>query len=318
MSQAENSKPSPSCNSFGWYITHKIILLVIIIAAYLYFNVIPEGLILTGTAIGILAVASATVMAGKMIDFGLPFTCVISFTIAKLIYAQTAGSGSYMLELALVLGVICSGIAGFITGKIITRKYIPPYLGSFAIPCIILFLIYLIFNHSAQSIGEFLSLNNMHEISLTTQYLLVGIPAALTLLYSLSKYGKNLIATGSSLESAIEAGINTDCSIVWAYTISGLLAGAAGILLVNIPQNFIVIADFPVLSWIPAVLLGAVIGGNRFSGGRFDVIGAFFGGIITIFVSTIIAETTQNSIEAETTILLAMLIIVMATDIKKK
>ncbi len=319
MSQVENSKRSLSSNSMGWYITHKIVLLIIVFAAYTYFSVVPEGMVNTAIAIGLLAIASATVMAGRVIDLGLPINCLLSFTIAKLLYTQISGDtpGAYTTEICLGLGILGSGITGLITGKILTRKYIPPYIGSFAVPLILLYLVYLIFNNTSQSINDFLSLRNIYEINNTFLYIGAGVLGVLTLLIASSKFGKNLRATGSSAAAAAEAGINSDCSIIMAYTLSGLLAGMAGIFLVDIPGDSIATFSFPLFSWLPAVILGAIIGGNKFSGGRFDVIGAFLGGIITVLVSAIITDFTGSEIQAKTVILLVMLILVMATDMQR-
>ncbi len=319
MSQAENSKLSPSSNTRGWFITHKAVLLIIILAAYSYFTNITGDLIISTLAIGVLAVASAVVMAGKVIDLGLPINCIISFTVAKLIVDKFSGDtpDNTLIITGIICGIIGSAVVGLCTGKIITRKYIPPYLGSFAIPCIILYLLFLIFNNSTDSIGEFLALNNLGAIGNNTLYIITAICIIITLLFTLTKFGRNLRASGSSAEAAIEAGINPDCSIIQAYILSGLLAGAGGILLVNIPQTSIGIISFPLLSWLPAVLLGAVIGGNKFSGGKLDIIGAFLGGIITVLLTNIIVDFTGSAVQGTAVILLTMLIIVMATDIKK-
>ena len=320
MSQAENSKPSPSSNSLGWYITHKVVLLIIIFAAFSYITTDKSGFLMTTVAIGLLSIASATVMAGKVIDLGLPINCAISFVIAKLVYGEfgDSTSGATILYTALAAGIIGSGLTGFFTGKIITRKYIPPYFGSFAIPCIILYLLYLLFSNGSQQIGQFLSMNNMYAISSNTLYILAGIIGVIALLFSMSKCGKGLKATGSSVDGAIEAGINTDLSIIKAYTISGLIAGVAGIILASTPQDSIAMLNFPVLSWLPLTILGAIIGGNKFSGGKFDVLGSFLGGVIAILISEVILKVTGSSIQATTVILLLILIIMMATDNKKK
>ena len=319
MSQAENLKPSPSSNTLGWFITHKVVLLILILVFYTYFSQIPEGMIMSAVAIGLLAIASSAVMAAKVIDLGLPLICIIAFTIAKLVYAQVSEdpAGFHILEAAAISGIIGSGITGFLTGKIVTRKYIPPYFGSFAVPCIILFLLYLVFNNTSQSINEFLSLNNMYSLSPSILYILAGAGALLTLLFSLSRYGKNIRATGSSRHAAIEAGINTDSCIIQTYTVSGLLAGIAGIILVTLPENTVAVFSFPILSWLPAVILGAVIGSNKFSGGRFDVIGAALGGIVTVLGANVITDFTGSIIQATTVILLLTLIIVMAGETRK-
>ncbi len=320
MSQAENSKLSPSSNSLGWYIAQKVVLLVIIFAAYSYFTNIPNGMIKAAITIGILSIASATVMAGKVIDLGLPITCTIGYTVSKLIYASIAGDNpsDYALEASLVAGILCTGLTGYFTGLVITRKYIPSYFGSFAIPAVVLYLLYLIFDSGQQGITGFITMNNMYDISNTTQYAFAGVIGALTLLFSISKYGKNLRATGSSEDGAVEAGINTRNCIISAYTFSGLLAGAAGILLVYIPQEAVQAFYFPVLSWLPITFLGAVIGGNKFSGGKFDVLGAFFGGIIAVVISNLIILFTNSSAQASAIVLLVTLIIVMATTNIKK
>ena len=89
--------------------------------------------------------------------------------------------------------------------------------------------------------------------------------------------GRHIYAIGGSLKSAQYAGINVSRNLVLVYTISGGLAGTAGILLAGrVNSAYPTAGTGAELDAIAAV----IIGGASFFGGRGMASGVFFGAII--------------------------------------
>ena len=315
MSQVENLKPSPFSNFRGGFIINKVVLLVLIFVCYLYLTAISAGMINFALAIGLLAVASSFVMAGGNIDLGMPFNCLISFVISNVIYTnyQSAVEFVYFNELALVCGIIGATLTGYITGVVITKKSIPVYLASFSMPAIIFYILYLLLGNN-QGIDLFLAHNTLPVLADSSLYIMIGVGIVLSILFAYSKFGKNLRATGSSFDGAVEAGIDTVKSIQKSYVLSGFLCGIAGIIIKQTPPEIMIAFMYPVLSWLPVIFLGALFGNNKFSGGKLDVLGSFLGGIFAVLGVKVLLIFTNSYEQVLAVVLLAILISIMATS----
>ena len=90
--------------------------------------------------------------------------------------------------------------------------------------------------------------------------------------FKYSVLGRELLATGGSLEAAKMSGINTDRIIMYANMLSGLMAGLAGLFTVA-RMN----AASPLIGddWMITSFAVAVIGGTVLSGGKITMVGMF-------------------------------------------
>jgi len=87
-----------------------------------------------------------------------------------------------------------------------------------------------------------------------------------------SVLGRELLATGGSLETAKMSGINTDRVIIIANVLSGLMAGFAGLFTVaRMASASPLIGD----DWMITSFAVAVIGGTALTGGKITMIGIF-------------------------------------------
>jgi ribose transport system permease protein len=110
----------------------------------------------------------------------------------------------------------------------------------------------------------------------------LGIGAALVVLYGFTVTGRQLLATGANPRAAAMSGVPVDRMIVLAHTLSGLLAAAAGALLVTKIGGALPSAAGD--EWLLPSFLGPVLGGTLLSGGNVSVIGSVIGAAL---VSTI-------------------------------
>jgi len=123
----------------------------------------------------------------------------------------------------------------------------------------------------------------------------VAVVAAIVfgLLLHRTRFGMRTFAIGSNALSARRAGINVDRHLVWVYTISGLLAGLAGMM---------VMANFDVASPLSGqndelnAIAAVVIGGASLFGGRGHMLGTVVGTlIISLLVTGLVLANVNGS-----------------------
>jgi ribose transport system permease protein len=110
----------------------------------------------------------------------------------------------------------------------------------------------------------------------------LGIGAALLVLYGLTVTGRQLLAAGANPRAAAMSGVPVERMVILAHTLSGLLAAAAGALLVTKIGGALPSAAGD--EWLLPSFLGPVLGGTLLSGGFVSVIGSVIGAAL---VSTI-------------------------------
>ncbi len=105
----------------------------------------------------------------------------------------------------------------------------------------------------------------------------ISLAVLFHLILTYTKYGKHCYAVGSNEQAARMSGINVDGHKVLVYTIAGLLAALAAIVLSS--KNLTAQAGMGVMYELDAIAM-TVIGGVSLSGGRGSVIGTVIGALI--------------------------------------
>jgi ribose transport system permease protein len=103
----------------------------------------------------------------------------------------------------------------------------------------------------------------------------LGIGAALIVLYGFTVLGRQLLAAGANSRAAAMSGVPVDRMVIVAHTLSGFLAGTAGVLLVTKIGGALPSAAGD--EWLLPSFLGPVLGGTLLSGGIISVIGSVIG-----------------------------------------
>ncbi len=158
------------------------------------------------------------------------------------------------------------------------------------------------------------SADPMFGLSLTNEFLTVLSPrSALFIAAALLMFvwlratpsGRNLYAVGSSMPAAISAGINVNGYMAGIFVLSGLCAGAAGVLQALSAATGSPLAGSALL--IPAIT-AVVIGGTRLEGGRGSSL-ATLGGVIALGALTTLSE--YNGIPSYTQAVYTGLILIL-------
>jgi rhamnose transport system permease protein len=181
------------------------------------------------------------------------------------------------LPLAMVLGVIAGGGAGFVNGLIITRFGVPPLIATLATLAL--------YRGLAEGISQARSVRGYPEWFFTLgQGEFLGVPVQLwifgacaliaAVILGLSTFGRETYAIGSNAVASRFSGLKVDRALLLIYTASGLIAGLAAVIFVSrVSTTRSDMGTGLELDVITAVVLG----GTSIFGGRGTIIGTLLG-----------------------------------------
>ena len=218
------------------------------------------------------------------IDLAIPF--VMNF--CALIAVKMVNGTSTSVAAALLLCTLFGVVVGILNGLVIVRFRIPPIIGTLAIGYIVLSAVQLISgvgptSFAARGFTDFIRAN---LAGIPTPFFIVLMVGALTLvLINRTSYGRALLAVGQSRPAAYLSGIKVNRTILFAYIVSGALAGLTGMLLAaSVGSADLELGNPYLLASVGAVVLG----GNRIAGGMATVVGTVAGALLlTLLVTTV-------------------------------
>ncbi|CAM4304881.1 ABC transporter permease [Palleronia rufa] len=177
--------------------------------------------------------------------------------------------------LPIAVGIGCGLVAGLINGLLVAYTGIPPFIATLGMMV------------SARGVAKWWTAGQ--PVSFPTEsYAAIGagmmpvfIFAFLAILFHLilrhTVYGKHTYAIGSSEAAARMSGIKVARHKVLVYTIAGLLAGVAALVLSS--KNLTAQAGMGMMYELDAIAM-AVIGGISLQGGRGSILGTVLGAMI--------------------------------------
>jgi ribose transport system permease protein len=184
------------------------------------------------------------------------------------------------IPLAILAGLLVGLLVGLINGQLVSRLKLPPFIATLGMLGIARGVVLLLtgartiaplpdaFNIIAN--GSILGLPSLFWI-----LILVAIVAAFVL--GRTVFGRYVYAVGSNAESSRLSGVPVNVVLIAVYSISGLLAGFAGVLTTSRLGAGIPTAG---TGYELQAIAGAVIGGASLSGAKGRTIGAVLGALI--------------------------------------
>jgi inositol transport system permease protein len=174
-----------------------------------------------------------------------------------------------------LVGLTCGVIAGAINGFFVAFTRIPPFIATLGMMV------------TARGVahwwsrGEPISFPTPSYAAIGKGMMPVFIFVALAILFHLimkyTVYGKHTYAIGSNEDAARMSGIKVDRHKLLVYSIAGMLAALAAIVLSS--KNLTAQAGMGVMYELDAIAM-AVIGGVSLTGGRGSIIGTVLGALI--------------------------------------
>ena len=238
--------------------------------------------------IAILAVGMTVVIIAGGIDLSVGSLIALAAVCASLLIREAAGgaqAGAVGMTLSCLAAVAGSGAVGAFTGAVITRFLVPPFVVTLGVM--------LMASGGAYLLAQGQSVYQVPDsfIWLGRGANLFGVPNAVVLMLLLyvaahvmmsrTRLGRYVYAVGGNLEAARLSGVPVKRVQLFAYTLSGLLAGLGGVVMASqLKSGSPTYGQMYELYVIAAV----VVGGTSLSGGE----GKIFGTLIGAFIIAVI------------------------------
>ncbi len=222
--------------------------------------------------------------------------------------------GGMPVPLAILIGLVVGLACGSLTGLLVAKCNIAPFIASLAMMstlrgmCYVLTSGYFISglpeSYAAIARGSLLGISNKIIIS-------VAIMLVLGLLSTRHKTFKQMYYVGSNATAAFLSGTNSAVTIILGYGICGLLAAVAGVLMTS--SYGMGQASFGT-GYEMRAIAAAVIGGASMSGGEGNFIGTALGVILVALVNNVFIMF-NGSPNWSTAISGIMLLVAVALDL---
>lgn len=233
--------------------------------------------------IGIMACGEGLVLLSGGLDLSIGAIVAVSTCITAL----TMASGMPW-PLAAVCGMLAGAIAGGINGALVTYRRLPPILTTLAT--------LLLFRHGtsllthARSFGPFPDTFRLLGADWIPALLFAVVVIVFALVSKQTRFGRWTLAIGGSEQSARLSGIPVGAVKRWAYVLSGLCAGLAGLITMafnNTTQS--TVGEGAELN----VIAACVVGGIRITGGDGSLLGAALGALLIALLRNALILTNR-------------------------
>ncbi|WP_037307189.1 ABC transporter permease [Amycolatopsis orientalis] len=244
--------------------------------------------------VGTLALGQTLIILTAGIDLANAAAMVLATLImAKLVVGGVSGIW------ALLLGIVATVAIGMVTGSLVTRIKLPPFIVTLGLLTVLTAAAKLFASGQAVPVAD-----ELLKWLGTRRYLFGGIPITygmtlallmyLGLWYALTRtpWGKHVYAVGNAPESARLSGIKVNRTILSVYIVAGVIVGiAAWQALGRVPNADPNAFQLGNLDSITAVVLG----GASLFGGRGSVLGTMMGALV---VAVLRSGLTQLGVDA--------------------
>ncbi|KFU79771.1 MULTISPECIES: ABC transporter permease [Amycolatopsis] len=244
--------------------------------------------------VGTLALGQTLIILTAGIDLANAAAMVLATLImAKLVVGGVSGIW------ALLLGIVATVVIGMVTGSLVTRIKLPPFIVTLGLLTVLTAAAKLFASGQAVPVAD-----ELLKWLGTRRYLFGGIPITygmtlallmyLGLWYALTRtpWGKHVYAVGNAPESARLSGIKVNRTILSVYIVAGVIVGiAAWQALGRVPNADPNAFQLGNLDSITAVVLG----GASLFGGRGSVLGTMMGALV---VAVLRSGLTQLGVDA--------------------
>jgi ribose transport system permease protein len=260
--------------------------LILVLLAFVLIGFIASPNFLTSRNASNVVTFSAIVSVLAVGQFFVILTGGIDLSVASVVALATVVSAlllksGHSAATAAVLTLLICAAVGFVNGLLVVGLRIAPFIATLATMSAIQGLSYVIQSSSLIQISNSSFITFFSEGSIlglrspVLIFVLVMLVAGFAARYT--NFGRRLYAVGGNREAARLSGLPVSRDLLITYTLSGALAGLAGLLAAaQLLEGSSLIGQGYELDAIAAV----VVGGASLAGGKGDPISAVIGGFI--------------------------------------
>ncbi|WP_343714821.1 ABC transporter permease [Inquilinus sp.] len=279
---------------------HKVVLAWLVVAVvWVAASLLTRGfgayghlryLLELAAVIGLVAAGQTLVVIGGGID--LAVGAVITVTAILLPLLSVAWDSTGLVGVAATL-LVAAGI-GFLNGLGIAALRVHPLIMTLAMATLLQGLLVIVAGGSAITVRNPVVewLGSARPAGVPVGILLwLAVSAGVLVLLHRTAAGARVFALGTSPLAARLSGVDIGRTTVLLYTLSGLMAGIAGVLVLGMNrQGYVGIGDPYLLTSIAAVVLG----GTSILGGRGTYAGTIPGAILLVTITALITVVNAS------------------------
>ncbi|WP_412002589.1 ABC transporter permease [Nocardia sp. CWNU-33] len=189
-------------------------------------------------------------------------------------------SHGYPMAVAIAAAILSGLTVGVVNGVLIGRLHMTDFVVTLGMLSVLNGITLLLTHGNTEAVSSrFLQRLALDGIGPVRWFWLMALVAALVVagIIFRTRIGTHLLATGGRLEAARDTGISVNRIRLFAYAMSGLLCGIAGVMLVARNGG----AD-PSLqtTYLLSSIAAVVLGGSSLSGGKASVLGTVCGAVL--------------------------------------
>lgn len=258
--------------------------------------------------ISIIAIGQTFVLATGGIDLSVGYSLGLAGIVMTKLFQLGINSWT-----AIILGLLTSVLIGFINGLIITTFNLPPFIVTLGMANVARGLTYIITKGFPIALdNEFVwMLGNGYwgPVPIMAVVMIVLVVISAYLLDS-TRFGTRVIAIGGNETAAMLSGINVKRYKTMVYTLTGLLAGIAGVIMVGRLNAGNPNAG---LNFDTDSIAAAVVGGTSMAGGDATMIGTLLGALLLGVIKNALVLLNVN-MYWQTVVVGAIIIVVCIFD----
>ena len=204
---------------------------------------------------------------------------------------------AWTLILCLVLALVISLVIGLVNGFLVSALKLPPLIVTLSMTWVVTGIANTLVKGtplaiSISTLKIFLKYKIAHVIPIMFVITFLAI-IIFSYIFSKLRFGRQLYAVGSSQYAAFSSGMNVRFVYLYAYALSGVMSGIAGIFIAaNLNSGYPNAATGYELYTIAAVVMGGV----SLNGGEGKLINAFYGVVILQLLKKLVVFTGLSKI----------------------
>jgi ribose transport system permease protein len=263
--------------------------------------------------IGIISLAMTFVILTAGIDLSVGSILALS---TSLVAMWLARGYTEHIAVAILVAVGASAAAGALNGVVIAVTRMQPFIVTLASMIGVRGLAKWLTSNQNIDIGFGHDLAAEFAAVFREKIIVIGayatVAAVFWLVLSRTVFGRHVRAVGDNEKAAEYAGLPIRRTKIWVYTLSGLLAGIAGVLYAA--ENHQGNPNAGVAYELDAIA-AVVIGGTRLAGGRGSIAGTIIG---TLIMGVFTNMLRLNNVDSNVEMMIKAVIIVLAVAVQRE
>jgi len=234
-----------------------------------------SDVLVSASILVVLSMAQQFVIVTGGIDLSIASNLSWTAVVFGLVYVA-----GYGMMPAMIAGILSGLAVGLVNGLVVTKLKVNDFIATLGMLGVMTGISLLVSGDQSFAVdSDFLRSLAIGEIGPIRYFYLIALIAACGawLLFTFTRFGVHVLATGGDRDAARAMGINIDRMRIAAYCINGALVGVAGILLVAYTGSS---DPAQQTSQLLNSIASVVLGGSSLFGGRVAIVGTLAGALV--------------------------------------